>query len=332
MVLLDFVGDRDLRIPLESNSDRAPCGGSCARRRGASAPATPSRPGPGPGRRRPHPLHPAGRALDRPDRLRLPLLAPPLRRPDGRLRAQRRRGRGRPSSSCCGSAESLACESDGRRPREAPPGRAARLLRGRGPRRPDRRARARAVRPAGLRAQGDRPQQARRRAAPRARRGLRRGGDRGAGGRDGGLLGPRRVPGRARERRGAPAQDDRRHLPARHEGARGGEEVRRRGLHDRPDRPRGPRGGRGHDGRGARPLRARRDRGRRRQPRARRTPTGSPTSRRPRSASTRPTASSAACASASRTSPGRSPTTSVTRPRTASWPSARWPASATSCS
>ena len=47
---------------------------------------------------------------------------------------------------------------------------------------------------------------------------------------------------------------------------------------------------------------------------------------------TRPTASSAACASASRTSPGRSPTTSVTPPRTASWPSARWRASATSCS
>ena len=31
--------------------------------------------------RRPHPLHPAGGAVDRPDRLRLPLLAPPLRRP-----------------------------------------------------------------------------------------------------------------------------------------------------------------------------------------------------------------------------------------------------------
>ena len=48
----------------------------------------------------------------------------------------------------------------------------------------------------------------------------------------------------------ARAQDDRRHLPARDQGARGGQEVRRRGLHDRADRPRGPRGGRGHDGRG----------------------------------------------------------------------------------
>ena len=46
--------------------------------------------------------------------------------------------------------------------------------------------------------------------------------------------------------------DDRRDLPARHEGPPRGAEVRRRGLHDRPHRPLGPRGGRGHDGRGAR--------------------------------------------------------------------------------
>ncbi len=46
----------------------------------------------------------------------------------------------------------------------------------------------------------------------------------------------------------APAADDRRHLPAGDQGARRGEEVRRRGLHDRAHRPRRPRGGRGHDG------------------------------------------------------------------------------------
>ena len=42
--------------------------------------------------------------------------------------------------------------------------------------------------------------------------------------------------------------------------------------------------------------------------------------------------SSAGCASASRTSPGRAPTTSVTPRPTARWPSARWRASATWCS
>ena len=50
----------------------------------------------------------------------------------------------------------------------------------------------------------------------------------------------------------ARAEDDRRHLPAGDQGARGGQEVRRRRPHDRADRPRGPRGGGGHHGRGAR--------------------------------------------------------------------------------
>ena len=54
--------------------------------------------------------------------------------------------------------------------------------------------------------------------------------------------------------------------------------------------------------------------------------------RRPPSRSTRPTASSGACASASRTSRARRATTSVTPQRTARWPSARWRANATSCS
>ena len=52
-------------------------------------------------------------------------------------------------------------------PFQAPARRPARLLRGRRSRRADRRARARPARPARLRAQGDRPQQARRRAAQR---------------------------------------------------------------------------------------------------------------------------------------------------------------------
>ena len=61
-------------------------------------------------------------------------------------------------------------------------------------------------------------------------------------------------------------------------------------------------------------------------------PSGSPTSRRRRSRSTRRARSSPACASTSRRSPGRAPTTSATRPPTASSPSSRWPSSATSCS
>ena len=77
-------------------------------------------------------------------------------------------------------------------------------------------------------------------------------------------------PGRPRRRRAAQPVHARRHLPAGDQGPRRGEEVRRRGLHDRPHRPRRPRGGRGHDGRGARAHRAGRDRGRRRRARDRR--------------------------------------------------------------
>ncbi len=51
---------------------------------------------------------------------------------------------------------------------------------------------------------------------------------------------------------------DRRHLPARDQGAPGGAPLRRRGLPHPAHRPRGPRGGRGHDGRGARGDHARR--------------------------------------------------------------------------
>ena len=89
--------------------------------------------------------------------------------------------------------------------REDPARRAARLLRGRRPRRADRRAGARALRRAGLRAQGDRPQQARRRAAARARRGVRRLRDRGPRGRHRRVLRPRRRAQRSRQRRRARA-------------------------------------------------------------------------------------------------------------------------------
>jgi hypothetical protein len=61
-------------------------------------------------------------------------------------------------------------------------------------------------------------------------------------------------------------------------------------------------------------------------------PSASPTSRRPRCRSTRPARSSPGCASASRRSPVRAPTTSVTRRPTARRPSSSWPRTATSCS
>ena len=151
-------------------------------------------------------------------------------------------------------------------------------------------------------------------------------------GRDHRLLRPRREPGRPRRRRGARAADDRRDLPARDQGAPRGDQVRRGRLHDRARRPRRPRGGRGHDGRGARrrwcSSRPRPTSTRSRSP----IPSGSPTSRRPRSPSTRPARSSPGCARSSPRSPGRARTTSATRRPTASSPSARWPSSATSSS
>ena len=120
------------------------------------------------------------RARDRPDRLRLPLLAQDLRRPERGLGELARPLAARRCSSCCGPGASARLHWPGWppppcRPRAAAARRPARLLRRRRPRRADRRARARALRRAGLRAQGDRPQQARGRAAARARRDLRRG-------------------------------------------------------------------------------------------------------------------------------------------------------------
>ena len=82
------------------------------------------------------------------------------------------------------------------------------------------------------------------------------------------VLGPRCGAQRARELGRPPAADDRRDLPARHQGARRGAEVRGAGVHDRPHRARGPRGSRGDHRRGARQHRPRADGRRRRRPRA----------------------------------------------------------------
>ena len=158
------------------------------------------------------------------------------------------------------------------RPREAPARRPARLLRGRRPRGADRRARARALR---------------RRRSTCARRSSTTStwsSSSASAARSSSRSSTTTIPEGAitvfsahgvspavhadAERRNL--QHDRRDLPAGDQGPRRGEEVRRRGLHDRPHRPRRPRGGRGHDGRGARAHRAGRDRGRRRRARGRR--------------------------------------------------------------
>src|SRR4051794_4574357 len=84
------------------------------------------------------------------------------------------------------------------------------------------RADAAALRAARVRAQADRSQQARRRGPRAARRDLRRLDRRGARGLDPRVLGPRRLAGRAQGGRLAKAADDRRDVPARHEGAHAG--------------------------------------------------------------------------------------------------------------
>ncbi len=74
MVLVDFVADRDLRIPRESSSDA----GLWSRLRAAAAEvgaqARLPRPHRPPDLRRSHPVPARRRPVDRPDRLRLPLL------------------------------------------------------------------------------------------------------------------------------------------------------------------------------------------------------------------------------------------------------------------
>ena len=217
MMLLDLVGDRRLRAPREGFSDGglwATCG-----RRGAPGAGAPSRPRSGPASSTTISVPSQGvPAVDLID-----FDFPCFHRRCDDLRAVSERSldpTGRPV--CCRFELARYALKRCPPPREAPACRPPRLLRGRGPRRPDRRARARAVRPARLRAQGDRAQQARRRAAARARRGFRRGGDRGARGRDGRVLRPRRGAGVHANAAAPQAAHDRRHLPARHEGAPGG--------------------------------------------------------------------------------------------------------------
>ncbi len=87
---------------------------------------------------------------------------------------------------------------------------------------------------------------------------LRRERDRGAGGRDESSVSAHGVaPSVYANAEARKLKTDRRDLPARHEGARRGQAVRRRRLHRRPDRTCRPRGGRRDDGRGARGDRAR---------------------------------------------------------------------------
>ena len=127
---------------------------------------------------------------------------------------------------------------------QGPARRSPRVLRGGRASRRGGRARARDPRPARLRSQADRPQR------PRGPRpggqggGLRRGGDRGARGRRRRPVGPRGRAGGLRQRRTPGTHGPGRDLPARHEGAPGGETVRRPRADDRADRPRRSRGGR----------------------------------------------------------------------------------------
>ncbi len=115
----------------------------------------------------------------------------------------------------------------------------------------DRRARPRAARRAGLRAQADRAQHPGRVRPRAARRDLRRRARRGAQRRHRRVLRPRgRARGPLRRLRAVPV-GHRRDLPAGVEGARRGAPVRREGVHGRADRARRPRGGRGHARRGA---------------------------------------------------------------------------------
>ncbi len=115
----------------------------------------------------------------------------------------------------------------------------------------DPRAGNQAVRPANLRLSRDRPQQARRRAVSGPGRRVRRGARRGARGRPPALLGAWRFARGAPSSRRAAAEDDRRHLPAGHQGPPGSDALCPRRLHHRAGRPRRARRGDRHDGRGA---------------------------------------------------------------------------------
>jgi hypothetical protein len=178
--------------------------------------------------------------------------------------------------------------------------RAARLLRGRGPRDQDRGDGAREMGRAGLCAPRDRAQQVCRGRAARQGRGLRRRARRLPGRPAGDLLRPWRAEGRPG--RGRAARDDlcRRHLPAGVQGPYRGRAPPRERAADGDDRPCGPPRDRGHHGPVARgrgdPRGDGRGRGGHRTARSRR----SPSSPRPRCRWTTPPGSSRRCARASR--------------------------------
>ena len=106
------------------------------------------------------------------------------------------------------------------------------------------------------------------------------------------LLGPWRIARDSPPRPRAQPASDRRHLPAGHQGASRGDQLRPARLHDPAHRPRRARRSDRHDGRGARGDPARRIARGRRDPERGRRARSSPISRKPRSASTTPTGSS----------------------------------------
>ncbi|CAA9348325.1 MAG: 4-hydroxy-3-methylbut-2-enyl diphosphate reductase, partial [uncultured Frankineae bacterium] len=130
-------------------------------------------------------------------------------------------------------------------------GQAPRLLRRRRPGGPHGGEGAGGLRRPRLRPQADRPQRPRRADARAAGRDLRRRDRAGARGRHRGVLRPRRRTHRARRGPGPAAQDHRRDLSAGHQGAHGGQALRRGRPRHRAHRARGSRGGRRHDRAGA---------------------------------------------------------------------------------
>ena len=252
MVLLDFVGDKRPAHPARGLLRRATCGGGCAR------------PRPRVGVGAPFPGRDAGRScstttsrssrqgvpVDRPDRLRLPLLAPASATtcPPSRSAAWTRVGE--TVTSCC-LARSLASEPMATAPEKlllaAPRGYCAGV--------------DRAVQTVERALELYGPPVYVRKEIVHNKHVVEQLRERGAifveeetevpEGETVVFSAHGVAPSVHANAERAQPQDDRRHLPARDQGARRGEEVRRRRLHDRADRPRGPRGGRGHDGRGA---------------------------------------------------------------------------------
>jgi hypothetical protein len=160
--------------------------------------------------------------------------------------------------------ESLCC--DGRPDRRATPParRASRLLRGGGACGGGGGGGRGALGRSGVRSQADRPQSPCCERPRASGRDLCRERGGGAGRGASRVLCARGESAGSRACRSARAGDDRCHVSARREGARGGAALRGEGLFDHLRGACRPRGGRGHDGRGARQRRAGRDgRGRR---------------------------------------------------------------------